>query len=571
VGRARRSVDVRLLAVAALIVLGCAAVGYRLFRVQGVEAATFVELGIEQRVRTEELAADRGTIFDRDLLELAVTVEGITVYANPQEIADPVTTARYVAPLVGGDPDVLAERFARDSSFVYVARQLDRAAAERVERAEIPGIYFVPEPKRVYPGGGLAANVLGFVRVDDNRGLEGLEYQFDEVLAGTPGRLVVERDPYGRIIPQGMNEIAPAEPGADIVLSIVHEIQFVAERALAGAIERTGAKAGTVVVLDPETGEVLAMASAPSFDPNDRTDADPDAFRNRAVTDTFEPGSTLKVVTIAAAIEEGAVEPEEVMTVPQEIEIYDKTYTDAEAHAGEMSVADVVAYSSNVGTILIEARIGNAVLHDYLAAFGLGQPTSGELPGEASGLLRPAEEWCATTCGPSTAIGYRVSVTALQMAGVYAALANDGIWVQPHLVREIIDGEGRRENMDPVHRTVVSADAAATMRRLLEGVVERGTGWRAAVEGYSVAGKTGTTEKFLPEEGAYSETDRIASFIGMAPVHDPKVVVAVMLDSPHGTAEDGGDYKFGGTSAAPVFAEVAEAALHQLGVSPDAG
>lgn len=234
-----------------------------------------------------------------------------------------------------------------------------------------------------------------------------------------------------------------------------------------------------------------------------------------------------------------------------------------------MTVAEIVARSSNVGTILIQAEVGNEVLHRYLQAFGLGQRASGEFPGEASGSLQAPDEWCETTCGPSTAIGYRVGVTPLQMASVFAAIANDGVWVEPHIVREVLHSSGARDVYDPVRRPVISRETAETMRKLLQGVVQQGTGGRAAVPGFTVGGKTGTTEKFVPGQG-YSEEDRIASFIGMAPIDDPELVVAVVLDSPRGELKDGSDLKFGGISAAPLFAQVMEAALHRLGEAPDA-
>ncbi len=440
-----------------------------------------------------------------------------------------------------------------------------------VESLDLEGVYFIEEPKRVYPAGGLASQIIGFVQDDDGVGLEGLEYEFDDVLAGTPGALVVERDPYGNPIPQGQFLVDPAVPGGDLVLTIDREIEFLAQQALAGALERTGAIAGTIVVLDVESGEILAIANAPTFDANDRSNLDVERFRNRAVTDVYEPGSTLKVVTVAAALEEGVVTPSDVFTVPSKLVIHDKSYTDtARTGEEEMTVAEIVARSSNIGTILIQDQLGNDAHYRYLSAFGLGRAASGQFPGEVDGSLQPVGEWCKTTCGPSTAIGYRVDVTPLQMAAVFAAIANDGVWVEPHIVKEVLPGRGTPQPFEPKRRPVLSAETARTMRLLLQGVVERGTGTRAQIAGYTVGGKTGTTEKFVPGEG-YSETDRIASFIGMAPLTDPSIVVAVVLDSPSGELEDGVDLKFGGVSAAPVFAEVAEAALHLLGVAPDAG
>jgi cell division protein FtsI (penicillin-binding protein 3) len=563
-----------LIGIGLAFVVAWGAIGYRMFDVQVANATEYAAAGEAQRVRNEELAADRGTIFDRDLVELAVTIDAITVIANPSLIDDPDAVAALISPYVETDLDTLVTRLSKDSQFAYIDRHMERGDVEELRRvidqAELVGFGYIEEPKRVYPAGSLGAQLLGFVQVDDNSGLEGLEAAYDTVLTGVPGRLLVEKDPYGRVIPQGEYFVEPAEPGADLVLTIDREIQFVTEKLLAETVAATNAAAGTVVVIRPATGEILALAASPTFDPNDRTGADREAFRNRAVADVYEPGSTLKVVTVAAALEEGRVTPRTVLEVPQEIEIHDKTYADVSQHDEALSVAEIVAMSSNVGTIMIQAMIGNEAHHRYLDAFGLGHVATGQIPTESAGNLRPVRDWCDTVCGPSTAIGYRVDVTPIQMAGVFATLANDGVWVQPHVVTEVISPDGSRDITEPVRRPVVSEDTARRMRYLLQGVVETGTGQRGQVQGYTVAGKTGTTEKFLPAEQAYSKTDRIASFIGMAPVDQPEIVVAVVLDSPHGEGPDGEDMRFGGVSAAPLFSRIVEAVLQQLGVPPDA-
>ncbi len=558
----RRTDGLRLVSVAVVLTLAWIGTGYRLYDLQANQADGFAERGFDQRLRSEELAADRGSIFDRDGGVLAMTVDAVTVYANPREIDDPETVAAFLAPLVGVEAATLADRLGRDTSFAYMARQLERRHADRVRMAQLPGVYFIPEPKRVYPSAGLAGQVVGLVRVDDNRGLEGVELQYDDVLTGTPGSLLVERDPQGNHIPQGEYAVVPAEPGSDLVLTIDREIQYVVEQRLLAAVEAADAEGGSAVVLDPETGEILAMANVPAFDPNRRDRVDADELRNRAVTDVYEPGSTQKLVTIAAAVDAGIVVPADVFTVPAELVIDDKRYTDVSKHPDRLTVADIVAYSSNIGTILIQEEAGNEILHRYLQAFGVGVATGVDFPGEAPGVLRPVEEWCKTTCGASTAIGYRVSVTALQMAAAYGVIANDGVWVQPHLVREIVDGRGTRSPVEPLARPVVSRQTAGLMRDMLEGVVEKGTGKLAAVPGYRVGGKTGTTEKYVIELGGYGD-DVVASFIGMAPIADPKLVVAVIIDAPAGG-------EFGGVLAAPVFADIMEAALHQMGVPPDA-
>lgn len=574
--------DVRLTFVGAVLVLAWLGIGARLVDVQAFNSELYEEQGLDQRVKHEELEAARGTIFDRDGVELAVTVDAVTIFADPTMVTDPASTARLLSSLVGLGEDDLIERLSTDSRFVYLARRLERSEADRVrdvvEAADLTGIFFREEPKRVYPAGSLASQLIGFVRTDDLEGIEGLEYYYNDLLRGEAGSQIVERDPYRNPIPQGQYLVEPPVHGADIVLTIDREIQFAVEQALASAMQRTGATAGTIVVLDVESGDVLAMASAPTFDPNHRSEADIAAFRNRAVADMYEPGSTLKVVTIAAALEESIVTPETVLTLPAEYVIEldpePKVYTDVGRRSEtELSIAEIVARSSNIGTITVQNMLGNELHHAYLSSFGLGEEASGDLPGEAAGLLRPIREWCETTCGPSTAIGYRVDVTLLQMAAMFAAIGNDGVWVEPHVVREVILADGSRESFLPIRRPVISAEVARTMQRLLQGVVEsdQGTGWRAAVAGYTVGGKTGTTEKFLPILGVYSDQDRVASFIGIAPISSPRIVVAVMLDTPSGQDAAGDDQRFGGVAAAPVFAEVVEAALHRLGVVPDAG
>jgi len=327
-------------------------------------------------------------------------------------------------------------------------------------------------------------------------------------------------------------------------------------------VERTGAASGSVVVMDPETGEVLAMANFPSFDPNDRSRTSVAALRNRAVTDVFEPGSTQKLVTIAGALESGIVAPSTSFAIPNRIEILDTVFEDVTTHPDQLTVTGIVTHSSNLGTILVGDLLGTRTLYTHMHSFGQGRASGIDFPGEAEGVLRPPDEWCLATCLAGTSIGYHVSVTPLQMAMAYSIVANDGMWVQPHLVREIVDGDGDRQPAAPLARRVISVETAAQMRVMLEAVVERGTGSAAAVPGYRVGGKTGTTKKYLTDAQAYSEEEVVASFIGMAPIDDPKVVIAVVLDSPQ-------EHASGGSGAAPVFAEVMLAALHQIGVAPD--
>ncbi|HEX5630583.1 MAG TPA: penicillin-binding transpeptidase domain-containing protein, partial [Acidimicrobiia bacterium] len=345
--------NARLMAVGIVLVLAWTGIGYRLTVVQGARAEAFAARGLDQRLQRLTLAADRGTIFDRDGRELAVTVDSISVYANPQEVVDPVEAARVIAPLLGREVRAVTDDLAADTEFVYLARQLDLAMAATIRDADVPGVYTLVEPKRVYPAGDLAAHVIGFVRSGDNAGLEGLELFYDEALAGKPGSLLVELDPRGVAIPQGEYQVEPAEPGSDLVLTIKTEIQFAAARALADAMERTGSASGSIVVIDPATGAILAMVNLPTFDPNDRSGASDATLRNRAVTDVFEPGSTQKLVTIAAALESGVVTPGTTFEIPEEIEILDTVFEDFTEHDAVLTVTEIVTHSSNLGTILI--------------------------------------------------------------------------------------------------------------------------------------------------------------------------------------------------------------------------
>ena len=571
-GRKRwRPQHVRLFLVGGLFLAAWLVLGARLILVQGVQASDLEDQALDQRLRRITLEAKRGTIYDRDGRELALTIEATTVYANPEEISDPLATASALSPVLDRPiVDILGD-LEKDGSFSYVARKLRRDLASAVADLDLDGIHLVPEPKRVYPSDTLAAQVLGFVGVD-NVGLEGVEASYNDVLAGEPGELLFERSGRGRVIPQGQYEVKPSTPGRDVVLTIDGELQFMAERVAAKTAKETGAKRVHIVVLDVTNGDVLTMASFPTFDPNDIGD-DSEVFRNRIVTDVYEPGSTQKLITIAAAIEEGVVTPDRVFEVPDSIEVFDREYFDFSAHeTQEMTVSDIVTKSSNVGTILVQQELGDPLLYRYLQGFGLGAPTGIDFPGEAPGLLREAQKWC-DSCGASTAIGYAVDVTRLQMTAVFATVGNDGVWIQPRLVKEVIDADGGRVVDNQQRQRVLSLETAQVMRQMLAGVVDVGTGTRAKVEGYSVAGKTGTTEKFEPDlacpgteiPGCYGD-DVVASFIGIGPTAQPRLAIGVFVDSPTARRK-----RTGGSAAAPAFAQIMQFALHQLGVPQDGG
>ena len=569
--------DLRLLIVGLTFVLAWAGIGYRLFDLQGSRAVALASWGFDQRIREEPIDASRGTIYDRDGVELAMSIDGWNVVVDPTMLDDPRETAAILAPYADASWEeleaALTEGQLQGRRYAEIAMRVDTLRKDEIKRVvddkEIAGVFYRSQPLRMYPSGYVASQVIGLTTYEDGSGIEGLERTFNSELEGETGRLIVERDPYGHVIPQGEVLLEPAVPGSDIVTTIDREVQFAAEQGLRKAVQTTGAIGGSIVAMDPETGAILAMASWPGLDLNDRSKVTPEVLRNRAVADIYEPGSTLKAVTIAAAVEEQVVTPATPIDTPGSVVIGEFEYEDHGSNPPWMSVADVVKLSSNVGSIEIQRRLGNELHYEYLTAFGLGAPSGLDVAGERHGELQPTNRWTETS-GSSIAIGYALGTTPLQMAAVYSTIANDGVWVEPYLVAEIIRADGTRIVTKPRQRPVLSPDTAETMRTMLGRVVEtdEGTGRRAQMTDYTAGGKTGTSQKFDVEAQQYSD-DTFASFIGMAPLDDPKIVVVVVLDTPTGSLEDGADLALGGASAAPVFAEVTQNALHQLGVAPD--
>ena len=553
------------------------ATGYRLVDLQVVRADEFAARGAKQRARTIELPASRGRLYDREGDVLATSVESATVYADPRAYKatetpeglqkPPAATASEVAaqlaPIVGRDVAELTAELERDAHFVYVARQLDWELGERIMALDLPGIGRISEPNRVYPAGPLAGQILGFTGIDGD-GLYGLELQYDSVLSGSAGELVMEGAPGGLAIASGVRQLEPPVAGTDLVLTIDREIQSAAEAAAMGAIEEFDAAGASVVVLEVGSGDVLAMASAPGFDPNAIQGSDQANWRNRAITDVFEPGSVQKAITAAAAIEEGVVAPTTPMVVDDRIKVGSKVFSDSHEHEPEhIDFAEVIETSSNVGTIEVAQDLGAERLYSYLRRFGYGRQLGVGFPGEASGLLMPVEQWWNTSL-PTIAIGQGVAVTLLQAAHAYATIANDGVATQPRVLRGTVGEDGTLTPAPAAEeQRVISDTTARQVREMLARVVsgERGTGKQAQVAGYDVAGKTGTARK--PNQGARGYSGQyVASFVGFAPVDEPRIVVAVMVDEPYPI--------WGGVVAAPLFSEVMEFALKHRKVTPTA-
>lgn len=551
----------RLTALFGVLVLGLSVILVRLVQLQVRDAPAYRALAWGQRVRTMDLPASRGSIFDRNGEELALSLPAKAVYARPQLIKDPRGEARKVAAALGLVPsDVRAALKSKREPFVYLARGVDLATAAALERENLPGIGFLPETKRHYPGGVLAPQVLGFVGIDGT-GLAGLEQQYQSLLAGRPGHAVVEADPRGVLIPQGRQVDEPPVPGDDLVLTIDRQIQFQAQAALGAAVKANRAKGGTIVVLDPSTGDILAMADYPWFDPNRFGTARWSAIRNRAVTDAYEPGSVNKIVTAAAAVEEGALGLNQRLKVPASLRLYTKLFQDVHSHPPQrMTLGDILAYSSNIGAIKVAGRLGPALLYEYLQRFGLAETSGLGFPGESAGILPPPREWSGTSMG-TIPIGQGIAVTPLQMASVYATIANGGVWVRPRLVRAVVGAGGTvRPARGSATRRVVSVETAKALTKMLAYAVDVGTGKQAQIPGYWVAGKTGTARKVRKDGTGYEVGKYVASFMGFVPARRPALVVAAVLDEPATV--------YGGVAAAPLFRDVARAALARLRVPP---
>ena len=539
------------------------AISGRLVVLQVFDAGSLDQAAARQRLTVIDLPATRGRIFDRNLDDLALSVPARAVWADPRLVRDKPRTAARLAKALGVKKATLAQRLASKGRFVYLARRIPKLRGDVVQRLNLPGIFVVADVARRYPSGTVAAQVLGFVDIEGH-GQAGIEQQYDGLLRGHPGKIQLERDPQGRAIPQGRRSLEPAEPGTDLVLTIDQHLQYVTEQALYRAVREHKARAGSVVVMSPRSGEVLAMANMPTFDPNRIAASKPEARKNRAIADVFEPGSTNKTITAAAALQHGVVTPKTETIVPDNIPLCpEKTFRDSHSHAPElMTFADIVARSSNVGTIMAARDLGRDRLYKAEVDFGYGRRSGVDLPGEAPGILRPAQSWYCTDLG-TNAIGQGVAVTVLQMASVYATVANQGVLRAPTLLRGTVDARGRVAKADRrPGRRVLSVRTAKAMSRILEGVVkEGGTGTQAAMEEWRVAGKTGTARKPDTRRGGYRPGAYVGSFIGFAPAEKPAVVVAVVIDEP-----TRGYY--GGSVAAPVFREVTGAALRRLGVVP---
>jgi penicillin-binding protein 2 len=552
----------RAMFVALGLVAWMAIVGLRLAQLQITRHTELATRAKNQQLGTVETSPTRGLLLDRQGRELARSVDTESFYADPREIQNVNETARRISSVTDLNKDELIAKIstAKESNkkFIWLIRRLDLQTASKLDAMTLDGVYSRKEPKRYYPNSTLASHVLGFVGTDEI-GLSGVEQFYNEKIRGESGKVFFETDARRRAFES--YELQP-HPGQTVVLTIDQTIQFRTEQALFGAVERARAKSGTAIVMDPHTGEILALANAPAFDPNQPGKDTPEVRANWALQNIYEPGSTFKVVPYSAALEKGLVTPEDKINCQMgEITVAGRLIHDHKPF-GVLTVSDALAQSSNVGAIKLALLAGNETVYDYSRRLGFGSRTGIDLPGESAGILRPLTRWQPSSIG-SIAMGQEIGVTPLQMAVAYSVIANGGNWVRPHVVREMRSPDGSvLFRAQPEVRPALKAETVEKLRSMMEGVTLRGTAKQAQVEGYTAAGKTGTAQKIDPKTRAYSSTKFIGSFVGFAPVSNPAVVIIVVIDEPQG-AYHGGDV------AAPVFREIAEQILPELNVTPD--
>ena len=531
----------------------------RLVNLQVLQAAELTVKADRQHQKSVSFEGARGTIYDRHGKVLAMNMEVPSVFGVPASLEDPGRTAKHLSPVLHIRAGEIEKRLKQDKHFVWLARKLEPEQGRRLERLALDGVGVVMEGRRFYPKGPLLSHVLGFAGMDD-RGLEGLELKYESYLRGEKQTVILQRDAFGRVVfPKGLNEKSVA-PGHSLALTIDEVIQYIAEKELDEAVNRTNAKSGTIIVTNPKTGAILAMAVSPRFDPNTVGALSPDRWRNRALTDSYEPGSTMKVVLAAAALEEKVMAPGTMIFGEYGQMVVANTVIHDHERSGWMTFAQMIQRSSNIGAAKVGTALGSWRLYDYLKEFGFGEKSDIDLPGEAAGLLRSPREWGRRSVA-SISMGQEIGVTPLQMLTAVGAIANGGLLMKPYVVSEIRNTKNLpvAQTQPQVRRRVISAETAKTLTYVLEGVVTDGTGGKAAIPGYRVAGKTGTAQKIDPRTGAYSSTALVGSFVGFMPADDPQLAMIVVIDEPQGEG-------WGGVVAAPVFRKVGEQALNYLGI-----
>jgi len=560
--RSPQNANTRLFILAGFLLFWFLVICGRLVWLQVVNYGDYTQRAAKQQQRSIEVSPVRGNIYDRRGNELAMTVSVDSVFAVPSEVPDIHTAAQVLGRVLKTDATEIENRMRGSKAFAWVARKIDNPTSTRVRALNLKGIYFQKESKRFYPKNELAAQVLGYVGLDDE-GLGGIEREFQPQLTGKPGKMLITMDNKRRWL--GRVEKNP-DPGENVVLTIDEKIQYIAERELSRAVSDTQAEAGTVIVQNPHTGEILALANWPTFNPNIFNKVNPQALKNRAVSDIYEPGSTFKIVTLAAALEEKITNPDEVIDCQMgSIVVNGLRIHDHHPYAG-LTVQQILEHSSDVGAIKIALRLGEERFDRYIRSFGFGAQTRIELPGETRGMTKPVSRWSKVSIG-AISMGQEIGVSPVQLATMASIIANDGLYVPPRIVAGTTAPRSTPQLIafhPALGRRVISPLTAAQMKHMMEGVVLRGTGKKAILDGYSSAGKTGTAQK-IDASGRYSHKQHIASFAGFAPVNNPAVTVLVVLDSPAGGYPRDG----GGEAAAPVFTRIAQQVLAYMNVPHD--
>ncbi len=559
----KNNIRPRVFVVLAFFIAAFSLIFMRAFELQVIEGDALKKMATRQHVRSVNLKSKRGGIYDRNRKELAISIDVDSVYAQPKVIGSVRSASRALAPITGMSARVIKKRLTSGKSFVWLKRQIDLNENEREKIAAMGGVGIIKESRRYYPNKGLAANLIGFTGVDSN-GLEGIEHSYNRYLVGTAEKISGGRDARGRLILYGDTDKDVPVEGMSVELTIDKTIQYVTESALNKAVESSGAKGGMAVVLSPVTGEVLAMATAPGFNPNALHRSSPALWRNRAVTDAYEPGSVMKVFLVAGALEDGLVRPDDIFFCENgRYRVADRVLHDAEKN-GWLSVSNIIKFSSNIGASKIAEKMGRERLHSVYSAFGMGSKTGLDLPGETSGSLLDVKKWSGVTLH-TLAFGQGLSVSSIQLATALGAIANGGFLMRPYIVKEV-KGEGAvpvKENNPVIVRRVISAKTAKTIRDMMVSVTSRGgTGEKAALRGFTVAGKTGTAQKPDFNKGGYKRGAYVSSFFGFLPAENPVLTIVVTLDEP-----TKGHY--GGEVAAPAFKEIAAKSLAYLGVTPN--
>lgn len=543
-----------------LLLAGFTMVLGRLVQLQVLQAAELSVKADRQHQKSVTVEGGRGSIYDRSGKVLAMNMEVPSVFGMPASLDNPSGVARDLARVLRVRADEIEKKLRQERSFVWIARKVDPEQGRKLERLSLDGIGTIMEGRRYYPKGALLSHVLGFAGMD-GQGLEGIERRYDPYLRGEKRQIVLQRDALGRtVFPKGLTEQGPSA-GHSVTLTIDEVIQYIAEKELDEVVAATQAKSGVVIVMEPKTGAVLAMAMAPRFDPNSLRGLSADRWRNRVVTDAYEPGSTLKIFLAAAALEEHAMTPSSLINAENGRMTVAGTVIHDHEKAKWMTFTQAIQRSSNIAAAKIAMALGEDRLFRYLKAFGFGERTEIDLPGESTGLIKEPHEWGRRTLA-SIAMGQEIGVTALQLASAVSAVANGGWLMRPYVVSEIRDARGQlvAQVTPQVRRRPITAETARKLGTILEGVITAGTGSKAAVAGYRVAGKTGTAQKIDPDTGAYSSSLFVASFAGYVPAEDPRLTIVAIIDEPQGET-------WGGTVAAPMFRRVAEQVLTYLGVS----